>query len=133
MAFTNDEIRAIVKTGQLSDPAAETYLANTLIARRDKIGRQWLATMNSFDNFAIVEGELEFEHLGSRLDLAREPAYQTQWFAIDVVSETRRPVRKEDFQREAALFLVEVTSAAGTINVHIRERDGDLQIVGIDR
>jgi hypothetical protein len=133
MAFTNDEIRAIVKTGQLSDPAAETYLANTIIARRDKIGRRWLATMNSFDNFSIVEGDLEFEHLGSRYDFAPEPAYQAHWFAIDSASGTRRPVRKEDFQTETARFLVEITSAAGTINVHIRERDGDLQIVGIER
>jgi len=133
MAFTNEEIRAIVKTGQLSDPAAEKYLADTLIARRDKIGRAWLVPMNSFDNFAIVEGELEFEHLASRLDLAPEPAYQAQWFAIDAGSGMRRPVRKEDFHREAALFQVEITSAAGMIKLHIRERDGDLQIVAVER
>jgi hypothetical protein len=89
--------------------------------------------MNSFDNFSIVEGDLEFEHLGSRYDFAPEPAYQAHWFAIDSASGARRPVRKEDFQTETARFLVEITSAAGTINVHIRERDGDLQIVGIER
>ena len=36
-AFTDDLIRAAVHTGQFSDPAAEKYLADVLIKRRDKI------------------------------------------------------------------------------------------------
>ena len=46
MAFTDEMIRAAVKTGQYSDPAAEKHIADTLIARRDAIGRAWLTNVN---------------------------------------------------------------------------------------
>ena len=46
MAFTDEMIRAIVKTGQFSDPAAEQHLADVLIKRRDKIGRAYLVPTN---------------------------------------------------------------------------------------
>jgi hypothetical protein len=39
IAFTDDQVRAIVKTGEYSDPRAEEYVAKALIERRDKIGR----------------------------------------------------------------------------------------------
>ena len=42
MAFSDELIRAVVKTGQFSDPKAEQYLADVLIKRRDKIGRAYL-------------------------------------------------------------------------------------------
>ena len=38
MAFSDEMIRALVKTGQYSDPQAEALLAKVLIQRRDKIG-----------------------------------------------------------------------------------------------
>ena len=46
MAFTDEMIRAVVKTGQFSDPAAERHLADVLIKRRDKIGRAYLVPIN---------------------------------------------------------------------------------------
>ena len=36
-AFTDEMIRAIVHTGEFSDPAAEKQLGDILIKRRDKI------------------------------------------------------------------------------------------------
>jgi len=41
-AFDEPLIRAAVRQGRLSDPAAEDYLVRTLLARRDKIVRRWL-------------------------------------------------------------------------------------------
>ncbi len=35
-----------VETGRSPDPAAEEYTADTLIARRDAIGRAWLTAVN---------------------------------------------------------------------------------------
>ncbi len=57
MAFRDEEIRAIVKTAQMSDPRAEAYLIKTLIERRDKIGRYWFARMNPLDKFRFVRDE----------------------------------------------------------------------------
>ena len=41
MAFTDEEIRAIVQTGQYSQPA-EDWITATLIERRNRIGRTYL-------------------------------------------------------------------------------------------
>jgi hypothetical protein len=133
MSFSNAEIRAIVKTGQLSDPEAEKYLADTLIERRNKIGRYWLTRVSSFDHFAFIEGDLHFQHLASELDLSPRPAHQTEWFAIDFVSGQRRAIRNEDYETPGMIFLVEIKSIEGTVRVHLREREGDLQIVGVAR
>lgn len=40
-AFTDDDIRAMVATGQFSDPAASDWIAKTIIGRRDKILRMY--------------------------------------------------------------------------------------------
>ena len=56
MAFSDDMIRAIVKTGQYSDPAAERLLADVLIERRDAIGHAYLNAINP-----VVDVELDDE------------------------------------------------------------------------
>ena len=50
MAFNDDTIRAAVRAGQISDPAAERHLADMLIKRRDKIGRAYLASVTPLVN-----------------------------------------------------------------------------------
>ena len=40
-AFTDDEIRALVETGEYSDPRATDWIAECLIKRRDKIADAW--------------------------------------------------------------------------------------------
>ena len=53
MAFSDEMIRAIVKTGQYSDPAAEKLLADVLIQRRNKIGQVYLTKINPLVNLAL--------------------------------------------------------------------------------
>ncbi len=50
MAITDSMIAAAVKSGRYSDPAAERYLVQTLIKRRDAIGRSYLAKINPVVN-----------------------------------------------------------------------------------
>ena len=45
-AFTDEMIRAVVHTGQFSDPAAEKHLADVLIQRREKIKSIYLTQVN---------------------------------------------------------------------------------------
>jgi len=52
--FTDEEIKAIVETGQLSNPDAEAYLIDVLIKRRDKIGRYWFSRVNPVDKFVFT-------------------------------------------------------------------------------
>ena len=49
-AFTDDLIRAAVRTGEFSDPQAEKYLADVLIERREKIKSIYLTAVNPIVN-----------------------------------------------------------------------------------
>ena len=68
MAFTPEEIRAMVKEGQYSDPEVEKYIADILIKRREKIGRYWYKKVNPLDRFMIKADDegvrLHFTDLG---------------------------------------------------------------------
>ena len=61
MAFSDELIRAIVKTGQYSDPQAEQHLADVLIKRRDKIGQAYLPKINP-----IVDPAFDGTHVDVR-------------------------------------------------------------------
>jgi hypothetical protein len=85
MAFDDDTIRAIVRAGQISDPAAEKYLADVLIQRRDKIGRAYLAETNPIVNPRLeANGALTFENAAVAARVAQAPtAYRAIWHAFD--------------------------------------------------
>lgn len=68
LAFTDREIRAIVSTGQYSDPAAEDWVARCLIERRNKIARAYAIGMGALDGFEIREDRLEYRSLGAGRD-----------------------------------------------------------------
>ena len=51
--FSNDAIRAMVEKAQYTDPRATEYMTATLIKRRDKVLRTWLAGVNPLVDFAI--------------------------------------------------------------------------------
>jgi hypothetical protein len=53
MSFSDAAIRRIVETGRISNPEAEDYLVQTLIERRDEIGRYWFDRINPLDRFAV--------------------------------------------------------------------------------
>ena len=74
MSFSDEQLAAIVKEGQYSDPAAETYTLKVLMERRDIIGRYWYSRVNCLDKFtifAITEEaqELQFTDLGIEREL----------------------------------------------------------------
>ena len=67
-SFSDSDIRAIVETGQITNPKAENYLVKTLIKRRDKIARYWYKRINPLDRFRVgyheERLELRFSDLG---------------------------------------------------------------------
>jgi hypothetical protein len=83
MHFTDEEIRAIVRTGRLSDPAAEDYLVRCLIERRDKIGRAYFRKVLPIDRFALRGGELVFEDLAATHALPSPAPYEISWRDFD--------------------------------------------------
>jgi hypothetical protein len=71
MAFTDADIDAVVKSGQLSSPDAERELVRLLKERRDKIGRYWFARINPLDHFWVDREGLHFEDLAVKGGLAQ--------------------------------------------------------------
>jgi hypothetical protein len=86
MAFSDELIRAIVKTGHYSDPKAEQLLADVLIQRRDKIGRAYLGAVNPVVNVALdAGGTLTFDNAAVKAGVAPAPpgGYVIHWARFD--------------------------------------------------
>jgi hypothetical protein len=85
MAFPDDMIRGIVRTGGYTDPAAETLLGNVLIERRDKIGAAYLPAVNPLVNFSLTpDGALTFENAAVEARVASPASrYQAVWERFD--------------------------------------------------
>lgn len=53
MSLTDEKIRGIVAQARYSDPEVEAFLAETLIERRDAIGRYWSGEVCPLDRFRL--------------------------------------------------------------------------------
>jgi len=95
MAFTDEQIRAAVKTGGYTDPAAEKLLADVLIKRRNKIGRVYFSRINPLVRFALSgSGVLTFENPSVRAGFSEAPAkgYQAVWSTFNNATGEARPI-----------------------------------------
>jgi hypothetical protein len=54
MSFTDEQLTAVVREGEYSDPEAERYLLRILKERRDIIGRRWFSLVNPLDRFRLA-------------------------------------------------------------------------------
>jgi hypothetical protein len=82
MAFTDEDIRAIVQTGQYSK-AAEDWITGVLIERRNRIGRTFFARVLPLDRFRVTADTLEFDDLGVTYRFTSPRTYTVDWYAFD--------------------------------------------------
>jgi hypothetical protein len=84
-AFSDDLIRAAVHTGQYTDPAAEKYLVDVLIKRRDKITNIYLNAINPIVAPRLdANSRLTFENAAVAAGVANDPAtYRASWSRFD--------------------------------------------------
>jgi hypothetical protein len=160
--FSDEMIKAIVATGELSDPDAARYLTDVIIRRRDKVVAYWIGQTNPLDRFAVqrtpIGTELTFDNAAVRLNLAKpETTFRAAWLAHDNTACVGQPVGEEitiDSPRlpipdgawgpaDAAGFRYATASIktlhsnnplwANPVVVTVRQRAGTLDIVGIER
>jgi hypothetical protein len=82
MAFTDEQIRAIVSSGEFADPAATDWLASNLIVRRNKIGKAYFTKVLPLDSFRVECGQLKIDDLGVkyRYDKASNKQFASSHF-----------------------------------------------------
>ena len=154
MAFSDEMIRAIVKTGQYSDPAAEKLLADVLIQRRNKIGQAYLTKVNPLVKLALDDaGTLTFANAAVDAGVAKPPgSYSAAWSILDNSTGSTRPVEETTsaitrIQAPAGLpsalgtFVVaevrasstENTSWAKPVRATFRRESSGWKLVGLER
>lgn len=121
--FSDDAIRAIVKTGQYSDPKAEAYLTDVLIKRRDKIVNYYLRLLNPLDEFKVSDASLEFQNLGEELEIGKVSTYDYQWHTFDNQKGERTPLGGVNYTQEKSLSIPK--STAEYLVVLIRTRSNE--------
>jgi hypothetical protein len=145
MAFTDDDIRALVETGEYSDPRVVDYLVTTLAQRRDKIGRTYFSKVLPLDNFRIANGELLFEDLSAKYKYRPALEYQIAWSKFNNSTGVLTPLPEEKSSRlprqiasaaDGEYFAASIQvkpDARKTVTVYLRKKGAAHEIVGIER
>jgi hypothetical protein len=141
-AFTDDEIRAIVRTGRYSDPRAEAWIADCLIERRDKLVAAWFGRVLPLDGFRVENGRLDFDDLSVRHGATPGRDYRIEWSVFDNQRHQCEPIAgASGVNLPQALTSAEYLAAtlscgngcAKQIVVYLKRSGGDFRVVGIDR
>ena len=92
-AFSDETIRAIMQTGQFSDPHTAQVIGDIMIKRRDKILQAYLPAVNPIVSPKFDGSRLTFENAALAADVARAPeAYHAAWQHFDNATGTTRPI-----------------------------------------
>jgi hypothetical protein len=140
-AFSDDMIRAIVKTGDYSNAGDERLLAEVLMQRRDKIARHYLNAVNPLVGFALsADGKLTFRNAAVDAGAGVAPAdgYAITWASFDNNTGVSTPVAAP---AAAGAYVHARIAARGSvperwavpINVYFRRTDSGWRLVGVKR
>jgi hypothetical protein len=135
MAFTDDQIRAIVESGQYDDARAVDWATRCLVERRNRIGRTFFQDVLPLDNFAVRNGKLVFEDLAVKFGFEGARTYSVQWSAFDNDASRKAPIPGAttfNLPNSPAAYVAADISAGDprkTVTVYLRNQ----QVVGIDR
>jgi len=144
MAFSDEQIAAVVGEANYSDPEAESWLIKCLVERRDRIGRTYFAKVLPVDNFHVDQGRLEFEDLEIKYGFRDSRDYQVAWSRFDNEAETHDPIAGAGgFELPAAVresragdyFAAKITGEdpAKTATVFLRREPAGYKVAGVER
>lgn len=143
MAFTDEEIAAIVQTAHYTDPESPQHLVRCLAERRDKIGRAYFSQVLPLDDFRVENNKLLFTDLEVKHGFRSGRDLTVEWFQFDNTSETLTPLRDTDgfSLPESALrsapgsySAVKITGETPekTVMVYLRHESGGFHVVGLE-
>ena len=150
-AFSDDAIRTVIRTGQISDPAAEKYLGDVLIQRRDTIKRIYLTQVNPIVNPRLETSGLTFENAAVTAGVAKDPAsYRASWMRFDNATGTTTPLSETTSATttipaprdlpSSGFVAVDIASESAEhptwkvpVRVYFRQDGGGWKLVGLDR
>jgi hypothetical protein len=145
MAFSDDDIRAIVETACFRDQISADYMVATLSERRDKIGRTFFSKLLPLDHFRVVNRELIFDDLALQYGFHAQRRYRLQWAAFNNDTRESSPFPGADSTRlppqiagaSAGSYFSAVIDSPGDplkpVIVYLRKESNSYRIVGIDR
>lgn len=144
MAFTDEDIRTLVSTGQYSDPEASEWIARSLIERRDRIGRTYFAKVLPLDGFRVEGQQLVFDDLSVRYGFSSPQVYSVRWLELDNEAERLSVITgAESFdlprlarEGETGTYVAARISGAVPdmeVTAYIRKETDGFTVVGIDR
>jgi hypothetical protein len=106
-AFSDEAIRAVVANGHYTNKAAELYLGDVIIVRRDKIARYYLNITNPVIDFTIDDtGRMTFRNAAVDLKFA-SPAeeYRIRWARFDNATGNAEQIGEQVTTKEPASML----------------------------
>jgi len=145
MAFTDDDIRAIVETARYADPRSSEYMIATLAERRNKIGKSYFSRILPVDFFRVENKELLFDDLAVRYGFRNPRSYEVRWSKFDNVRQTHQAVSgwgSTHLPPEAiralsgAYFCADIRAVGDPlkpVSVYLRKEDNAFRVVGVDR
>ncbi len=137
-SFTDEQIEAAVRAGQLSNPGAERALIEVLKRRRERIGAYWFRRVSPLDRFRVIGRQLQFDDLAveAGYDCSTCPAYHVRISGRNTqVLRPSEPLMLEDSKQRLRVQIQRVSAGwpQTTVEVFLELRDGELKITGIRR
>ncbi len=150
-AFSDELIRAAVHVGEFSDPAAEKYLADVLIERRDKIKSIYLTHVNPIVNPRLDAKGLTFENAAVTGGVAKGSiGYRASWMVFNNATGATTPLSETKSATTTIAApsglpttgFVAVDIAADSeafptwkqpVRAYFRQDGGNWKLVGLDR
>jgi hypothetical protein len=150
-AFTDELIRAAVHTGEFSDPAAEKYLGDVLIQRRERIKSIYLTQVNPIVNPRLDASGLTFENAAVTGGVAKGAiAYRANWMTFDNATGATKPISETKSATttiaapsglpSSGFVAVDIAADADgyptwkqPVRAYFRQDGGSWKLVGLDR
>ena len=150
-AFTDELIRAAVHTGEFSDPAAEKYLGDVLIQRREKIKSIYLTPVNPIVNPRLDASGLTVENAAVTSGVAHGAvAYRANWMTFDNATGATKPISETKSATttiaapsglpSSGFVAVDIAADADgyptwkqPVRAYFRQDGGSWKLVGLDR